>query len=91
MEPAYAHIAGGKFTGPEAYGVVHRIAVAGNGHGVGSFCINWAFQQSGGNLRMDTHPDNKIMQHTLKKAGFKYCGIIHVAEDSDPRYAYEKY
>lgn len=91
VEPGYTHIEDGKFTGPEVYGVVHRIAVAGNGHGVGSFCINWAFLQSGGNLRMDTHPDNKIMQHTLKKIGFQYCGIIHVVEDNDPRYAYEKY
>ena len=26
----------------------------------------------------------------LKKQGFVYCGIIHVEEDNDPRFAYEK-
>lgn len=88
-EPTYLDI-DGRFTGSPVYGVVHRIAVSGNGHGVGSFCINWAFQQCK-NLRMDTHPDNKVMQHTLLRNGFKYCGIVHVAEDNDPRYAYEKY
>ena len=26
----------------------------------------------------------------LEKLGFQKCGIVHVPEDSDPRYAYEK-
>ncbi len=90
VEPTYSVI-DGKFTGSDEYGVVHRIAVSGNGHGVGSFCIDWAYLRCGRNLRMDTHPDNKVMQHTLLKNGFRYCGIIHVEEDDDPRYAYEKY
>ena len=89
IEPCYDHIEGGSWTGSDDYGVVHRIATSGNGKGVGSFCISWAYDHCQ-NLRMDTHPDNRVMQHTLLKNGFIYRGIIHVEEDNDPRYAYEK-
>ena len=27
-------------------------------------------------LRIDTHADNKIMQHTILSSGFCYCGVI---------------
>ena len=87
-EPGYDHLEG-TWTGSETYGGVHRIATSGNGKGVGSYCIQWAYSQCH-NLRMDTHPDNKVMQHTLLKNGFIYRGIVHVEEDNDPRYAYEK-
>ena len=87
-EPAYDHI-DGSWMGSEVYGVVHRIASSGKKKGVGSFCMKWAFSQCH-NLRMDTHPDNRIMPHTFEKNGFSYSGIIHVPEDADPRYAYEK-
>lgn len=94
VEPGYDHLetaegGSGTWSGNEEYGVVHRIATSGNGRGVGSFCIRWAFDQCH-NLRMDTHPDNKVMQHTLLKNGFQYRGIIHVTQDNDPRFAYEK-
>lgn len=88
VEPAYSVI-DGSFTGPARYGVVHRIAASENGHGAGSFCVNWAVSQCG-NLRIDTHPDNLVMQNMLQKNGFRYCGIVHIPEDDDPRYAYEK-
>ena len=71
------------------YGVVHRIASDGSVKGVGTFCINWAFAQSG-HLRIDTHGDNVVMQNLMKKLGFTQCGTIYVVEDNDPRIAYEK-
>lgn len=40
-------------------------------------------------LRIDTHMDNKIMQHLIIKNGFTKCGTIYVA-DGSPRIAYEK-
>ena len=40
-------------------------------------------------LRIDTHENNKIMQHIILKNGFTRCGIIHVT-DGSPRIAYEK-
>lgn len=41
-------------------------------------------------MRIDTHENNKVMQHLIKKNGFQECGIIYV-EDGSPRIAYEKY
>ncbi|MCD8223647.1 MAG: GNAT family N-acetyltransferase [Clostridiales bacterium] len=79
----------GKWMGNGAYGVVHRIASDGSRKGTGAFCIRWALAQCG-DLRIDTHGDNKVMQSLLEKLGFSYCGIISVKEDNDPRLAYEK-
>lgn len=88
-EPTYAEITDGQWQDDSPYGVVHRIASDGTVKGAGSHCIQWAFEQCG-HLRMDTHGDNKVMQSLLKKLGFRYCGIVHVLEDNDPRLAYEK-
>jgi len=88
IEPCYAGIEDGAWLDPSPYGVVHRIASDGSVKGAGSFCIRWAYEQCG-HLRIDTHPDNKVMQGLLAKLGFRRCGIIHVVEDHDPRYAYE--
>lgn len=71
------------------YGVVHRIASSGEVPGVGTFCITWAFGQSG-HVRIDTHGDNLVMQGLLAKLGFTHTGTIHVREDHDTRLAYEK-
>ena len=39
-------------------------------------------------IRVDTHAENKIMQHLIPKAGFTYCGIVYY--DGSPRTAFEK-
>ncbi len=88
IEPTYRIIEDGSWTDPSPYGVVHRIASDGSVKGTGMFCILWALKQCG-HLRMDTHPDNKIMQNLLLKCGFSKCGIIHVEEDNYPRLAFE--
>lgn len=89
VEPTYRVIEDGVWMDDSAYGVIHRLASDGTAHGVGSFCIKWAYDQCG-HLRMDTHGDNHIMQNLLKKCGFVHCGTVHVAEDDYPRLAYEK-
>ncbi|MBR3165945.1 MAG: GNAT family N-acetyltransferase, partial [Lachnospiraceae bacterium] len=89
IEPTYREIMDGTWLGSDVYGVVHRIAADGSEKGIGRYCINWAYEQCG-HLRMDTHPDNRIMQNLLCSLGFVRCGIIHVVEDNYPRYAYEK-
>ncbi len=88
IEPAYAKIEDGAWADESPYGVIHRIAAAEGTRGVGSFCIRWGIEQCG-HMRMDTHGDNKVMQHVLTKLGFGYRGIIYVEEDNDPRLAYE--
>ncbi len=89
IEPTYRVITDGKWLSESPYGVIHRIASNGTAKGVGAFCINWAYAQSG-HLRIDTHSDNVVMQNLLAKLNFVRCGIIYVYEDNFPRFAFEK-
>lgn len=89
IEPTYREITGGSWMDDSAYGVIHRLAGDGSVKGIGKTCIQWACEQCS-HLRVDTHPDNIVLQTMLTKLGFTQCGIIHVIEDSDPRLAYEK-
>lgn len=89
IEPTYAVIEDGEWLKNGDYGVVHRVAGDGSVKGIGTFCLNWAYEQCG-HLRIDTHTDNKVMQSLLSKLGFKKCGIVYVVEDNYPRLAYEK-
>ncbi|NTU89577.1 MAG: GNAT family N-acetyltransferase [Actinobacteria bacterium] len=84
----YAMIFEGDWLDDSPYGVVHRITTDGTVKGTASFCLEWAVRQCG-NLRIDTHRDNMIMQNLLKKNGFAYCGIIYI-EDGSERLAYQK-
>lgn len=88
VEPTYAEIDDGSWMEDSPYGVVHRIAADGTVRGTGEFCIRWALAQCG-HLRMDTHSDNRVMQHLLTKIGFSHRGTIYVYEDRYPRLAYE--
>lgn len=87
-DPTYAKIYEGTWANAKKYGVVHRIASAGKAKGVGSFCVNWAFEQFP-NIKIDTHHDNIVMQNMLKKNGFSYCGIIYL-ENGEERLAFQK-
>lgn len=89
IEPTYRMIENGAWRDNKPYGVVHRLASDGSEKGTGKFCLDWAFRECG-HLRVDTHPDNTVMQSLLEKEGFEKCGIIYVEEDNDPRFAYEK-
>lgn len=87
-DPTYAVIENGSWANDRPYGVLHRIASSGRKKGAASFCMQWCFAQCG-NLRCDTHDNNKVMQHVMKKNGFEYCGRIYV-EDGSPRVAFQK-
>ena len=89
IEPTYAVIYGGKWKDDGAYGVIHRIARDGSAKGVGAYCINWCYEQCK-HLRIDTHPDNKVMRNLLVRLGFVHCGTIYVVQDPAPRLAFEK-
>lgn len=87
-EPDYAAIYDGQWLNDTPYGVVHRITSDGTIKGTASFCLQWAYEQCK-NLRIDTHRNNHIMQHLLKKNGFSYCGVIYIKDGSE-RLAYQK-
>ena len=86
-DPTYKIIEG-EWLSDDSYAVVHRIASSGEAKGAGTFMMQWAFEKYG-NVRVDTHEDNYVMQNMLKKLGYTYCGIIHL-ENGDPRLAYQK-
>ena len=90
-EPTYRVIQQGSWLCPGPYGVVHRItSKRGEGapRGVGSFCLQWCFEQCG-NVRIDTHRDNLPMQGALAKNGFERCGIVYV-RGGEERIAFQK-
>ena len=70
-DDTYARIYEGEWLNESPYGVVHRITSDGKIKGAASYCIDWAFKQCG-NLKIDTHRNNQIMQHLLDKNGFAY-------------------
>lgn len=87
-DPTYAVIEDGNWINEGPYGTIHRIASAGAVKGICSKSFDWCFKKCG-NLRIDTHEDNKVMQHVIEKNGFIKCGRIYV-EDGSPRIAYQR-
>lgn len=84
-DPTYDYIEG-SWASASPYGVIHRIA--GVGGGIFESALEYCGQQIP-HLRIDTHADNKPMQHLVEKAGFVRRGIIYVA-DGTPRIAYDR-
>lgn len=87
-DPTYEEICDGSWLNSRPYGVVHRIAASGTVKGAASYCLNWAYEQCG-NLKIDTHKNNYVMQNLLAKLEFIRCGTIYT-DDGSPRIAYQK-
>ena len=88
-EPTYAKIYKGQWVDDvQSYNVVHRIASYPDVHGIFSAIMDFCFSRDT-NIRIDTHRDNKIMQHNLLKHNFTYCGIIYLLS-GDERLAYQR-
>jgi RimJ/RimL family protein N-acetyltransferase len=87
-DPTYLIIKEGAWLNESApYGVIHRLASDGSRHGIGKSCIDWCFTKIG-NIRIDTHRDNLIMQRLVTAYGFSYCGIIYTHNHTE-RLAYQ--
>lgn len=86
-DPTY-NIIDGNWPDNEPYGTIHRIASAGRVRGVADAALEHCLNMTP-NVRVDTHADNKIMRHWAESRGFKYCGIITIA-DGSPRMAFHK-
>lgn len=87
-DPTYRVIENGQWLSDAPYGTIHAVASDGCIHGLLTQVVAYCLQTTR-HLRIDTHPDNLIMQHVITKNGFTKCGIIHVA-DGSPRFAYER-
>lgn len=86
-DPTYQEIEEGNWKSEEPYAAVHRVASDGTVQGVLGHVMDYCSAQVP-HIRIDTHMDNKVMQHVLEKYGFVSCGIVHVP-DGSPRIAYE--
>lgn len=86
-EPTYQKIEG-NWIGKEDYYVIHRLVSSFQKKGIGEEILRHCLSLKR-HIRIDTHSDNKTMQHILTKLGFSYCGIIHL-QDGSPRLVYEK-
>jgi len=88
-EPTYSKIYDGEWLDDTLpYHVIHRIASYPDAHGIFCTIMDFCFSHDS-NIRIDTHKDNRIMQHNIEKHGFTYCGIIYLA-NGDERLAYQK-
>lgn len=88
-DPTYRVIEGGSWVDDvQPYATIHRLGSVKSSRGVAKSCFDWCWDRIH-NLRVDTHEDNAIMRHCIEKAGFTYCGIIHLL-DGAPRLAYQK-
>lgn len=86
-DPTYDVIYDGAWLNDNPYATIHRIASSGEVRGVFREVMRFALEQYD-TIRIDTHRDNKVMQHLLRKSGFEYCGIIH-CWNGDERLAYQ--
>ena len=86
-DPTYTHI-DGEWLNDLPYLTIHTIASNNTVKGVLKAAIDYGFSLCN-TIRIDTHIDNKIMIHLLKKYGFAFCGVIRL-ENSEPRQAYMK-
>jgi glutamyl-tRNA synthetase len=87
-EASYATLTGGQWANSAPYWVIHRLAADGALPGVFAACLAYC-RAAVPCLRVDTHADNRPMQHLLEKNGFVFRGGI-VIEDGTPRIAYEE-
>ena len=88
-EPTYAAIYEGQWIDDTLpYHVVHRMGGVPTARGIFASAMDYCFGHDP-NIRVDTHRDNKIMQHLFTKHGFRYCGIIYLL-NGDERLAYQK-
>ncbi|WP_253946420.1 GNAT family N-acetyltransferase [Palleniella intestinalis] len=86
-DPTYNIIYNGAWTNDNPYATIHRIASSGKTKGIFLHVMQYAVRHHD-TIRIDTHRDNKPMQHVINKAGFRYCGIIH-CWNGDERLAYQ--
>lgn len=86
-EPTYAVIERGQWPDNRPYGTIHRLVSSGAVRGLADICFSFCRARIG-NLRVDTHCRNLAMRRAIRRNGFSYCGIIHVA-DGSPRLAFQ--
>ena len=86
-DPTYKYIEG-EWLNDLPYVTIHKLASNNKYKGVFEMVMSYAFSHSK-TVRIDTHEDNSIMLHLLKKFGFTFCGTIYLLNE-EPRQAFQK-
>ena len=85
-DPSYGTIEGA-WRSDAPYAAIHRVGSDGTG---GIFAEVMAFcRGKSPYLRIDTHHDNRVMQHIVVQHGFRESGVVYMFDDGTPRIAYE--
>jgi GNAT superfamily N-acetyltransferase len=91
-EVAYNDLTGGEWLTAGDYACVHRVCVNEIFVGMGfskqfMMAVEAMAAERVKSIRIDTHPDNKIMQGLIRAMGYTYCGDVVI---ESRRLAYEK-
>ena len=91
-EPAYNDLTGGEWLTRGEYACVHRLCTNEIFVGMGfskhfMLAAEAMASERVKSIRIDTHPDNKIMQGLICRLGYSYCGDVVI---ESRRLAYEK-
>lgn len=91
-EPAYNDLTGGEWLTQGEYACVHRLCTNEIFVGMGfskhfMLAAEAMASERVKSIRIDTHPDNKIMQGLICCLGYSYCGDVVI---ESRRLAYEK-
>ena len=89
-DPSYGYIENGAWRRSDAYAAIHRVGSNGTQRGVFDEVLAFCRARHP-YLRIDTHADNRIMQHLVTKNGFLLSGTVYMCDDGTPRFAYEWY
>lgn len=85
-DETYANICDGDWLNDLPYATIHRIASNGRVRGIMHRVMEFARSRYD-QIRIDTHRNNRVMQHAILKEGFRLCGIIRCWNGSE-RLAY---
>lgn len=91
-EPAYDELTGGEWLTAAEYACIHRLCTNEIFVGMGfskhfMLAAEAMASERVGSIRIDTHPDNRIMQSLISSLGYTYCGDVVI---ESRRLAYEK-
>lgn len=94
-DPFYGFIEGAGWSTNRDYFAIHRFAIGNNGRGQHlsrpfmTALLSELYGRGVRDVRVDTHPDNKIMQHVVTSNGFVHVGTVYLDEPVPERLAYE--
>lgn len=96
-DPFYKYIEGGTWIGGAdvPYYAIHRFALGDAGRGLHlsrvfmTSLLSELYSRGVRDVRIDTHPDNRIMQHVVTGNGFAHRGTVYLDEPVPERLAYQ--